>query len=67
MPSANLSTLGNIFDPSSDSIFMPVIMMSEVTLLVTLKRIIAQAELKCDVWATTLLASTDFKMVLVYT
>ena len=46
---------------------MPVMMMSDVVLFVMLKRMMAQAELKCETLATTALSSTDFKVVEVYT
>ena len=42
----NLSLLGNIFNPSSDSILILDMVMSDVVLLVMLKRMMAQAELK---------------------
>ena len=65
VPSAKRSTLGKRGVWSADSILMSVMMMSDVMALVTLKRIMAQAELKCEVLATTELSLTDWRVVAV--
>ena len=66
-PSSNLSTLGKMGDSSSAPIRMPDRVMSDVTLLVTLNRMMAQAELKLSFLATTLVSSTLCNCVATYT